>query len=277
MATPAPSRSLATTFNTMTEAITKLHTGQFDFDIFVPTVDVLGNLVESKLIRPLNHSYIPNMANTWPDYRDPFYDQQWQYTTPYSIYTTGMAWRKDKVNLTPGWDMPWHASQYKGKVAVLDEQQFLVSTINRLERSPFWHDTAVIIMYDDSDGWYDHQMSPIVNQSQDPGQDALSGASCGTKLSNDSGTYQDRCGYGPRQPLLLISPYAKSNFVDHSITDQTSVLRFVEDNWQLGRIGDFSFDTKAGSLLNMFSFPPNGPVGGPNKLFIDPVTGEKGP
>jgi len=172
---------------------------------------------------------------------------------------------------------PGYQDGHAGYSDPLDEQQFLVSTINRLERSPFWHDTAVIIMYDDSDGWYDHQMSPIVNQSQDPGQDALSGASCGTKLSNDSGTYQDRCGYGPRQPLLLISPYAKSNFVDHSITDQTSVLRLVEDNWQLGRIGDFSFDTKAGSLLNMFSFPPNGPVGGPNKLFLDPVTGEKGP
>ena len=51
------------------------------------------------MIRPLNHSYIPNIANTWPDYRNPFYDQDWQYTTPYSIYTTGMAWRKDKVNL----------------------------------------------------------------------------------------------------------------------------------------------------------------------------------
>jgi spermidine/putrescine transport system substrate-binding protein len=110
-----------TTFNTIEEAVAKLQTGQLKFDIFFPTVAVLGQLVEAKLVRPLNHSYIPNIANTWPDYRNPFYDQGWQYTTPYSIYTTGMAWRKDKVNLTPGWSMPWHASAYKGKVALLDD------------------------------------------------------------------------------------------------------------------------------------------------------------
>src|ERR1039458_7519859 len=73
------------------------------------------------MIRPLNHTYIPNMANVWPDYENPFYDEGWQYTTPYSIYTTGMAWRKDKVSITPGWDMPWKASAYKGKVALLDD------------------------------------------------------------------------------------------------------------------------------------------------------------
>ncbi len=112
-----------TTFNTMEEAIAKLGSGQLKFDIFFPTVDVLGQLVESKLIRPLNHSYIPNMSNTWSDYHSPFYDQGSQYTTPYSIYTTGMAWLKNKVNLTPGWDMPWQASAYKGKVAVLDDDR----------------------------------------------------------------------------------------------------------------------------------------------------------
>jgi spermidine/putrescine transport system substrate-binding protein len=73
------------------------------------------------MIRPLNHSYIPNIANTWADYRNPFYDQGWQYTTPYSIYTTGMAWRKDKVNLSPSWNMPWEGAKYKGKVALLDD------------------------------------------------------------------------------------------------------------------------------------------------------------
>jgi spermidine/putrescine transport system substrate-binding protein len=110
-----------TTFNTMTEALAKLATGQLQFDIFFPTIDVLGQLVETKMIRPVNHSYVPNIANCWPDYRNPFYDEGWRYTTPYSIYTTGMAWRKDKVNLTPGWDMCWQAGKYKGKVAVLDD------------------------------------------------------------------------------------------------------------------------------------------------------------
>ena len=112
-----------TTFNNMEEAIAKLGSGQLNFDVFFPTVDVLGQLVETKMIRPLNQSYIPNMANAWADYRNPFYDQGWQYTTPYSIYTTGMAWRKDKVNLTPSWNMPWEGSAYKGKVAVLDDDR----------------------------------------------------------------------------------------------------------------------------------------------------------
>jgi spermidine/putrescine transport system substrate-binding protein len=116
-----------TTFNTMTEALAKLASGEIKFDIFFPTIDVLGPLVETKLLRPLNHSYIPNIANAWPDYLNPFYDEGWQYTVPYSIYTTGMAWRKDKVSLTPGWDMPWQAAAYKGKVALLDDYRECIS------------------------------------------------------------------------------------------------------------------------------------------------------
>ena len=68
------------------------------------------------------------------------------------------------------------------------------------------------------------------------------------------GAHQDRCGYGPRLPLLVISPYSKTNFVDHSITDQTSIIRFIEDNWGLGRLGNLSFDAKAGKIDNMLDF-----------------------
>jgi spermidine/putrescine transport system substrate-binding protein len=116
-----------TTFGTIEEALAKLASGQLKFDVFFPTVSVLGQLVAAKMIRPLNHTYIPNMANAWPDYRNPFYDQAWQYTTPYSIYTTGIAWRKDKVNLSPSWNMPWQGAPYKGKVAVLDDYRETIS------------------------------------------------------------------------------------------------------------------------------------------------------
>jgi len=116
-----------TTFNSIEEALAKLTSGELKFDVFFPTVPVLGQLVAAKLIRPLNHSYIPNMANVWADYRSPFYDRGWQYTTPYSIYTTGIAWRKDKVNLAPSWDMPWQGAKYKGKVAVLDDYREALS------------------------------------------------------------------------------------------------------------------------------------------------------
>jgi spermidine/putrescine transport system substrate-binding protein len=114
-----------TTFNTMDEALSKLRNG-LAFDVFMGvTVDVLGQLIESKLIQPLNHSYIPNIAQAWPDFTNPFYDRGWQYTVPYTIYTTGMAWRKDLVHENPytmrnPWAMPWQG-KYKGKVAILDD------------------------------------------------------------------------------------------------------------------------------------------------------------
>jgi phospholipase C len=151
----------------------------------------------------------------------------------------------------------------------LAEQAFLVQTINYLESLPEWSDMAILITYDDSDGWYDHVMPPIVNTSADSANDALAGPAglCGVLAS---GAYNDRCGYGPRLPLVVISPFAKQNFVDHTLADQSSVLRFIEDNWKLGRIGDQSFDAMAGSLLNLFNF--TGPPAPP--LFLDPVTGQ---
>ncbi|MFN2628593.1 MAG: alkaline phosphatase family protein, partial [Gaiellaceae bacterium] len=125
--------------------------------------------------------------------------------------------------------------------------------------------------YDDSDGWYDHQMSPIVTQSIDP----RNGHACGFKPEKVMGGSQDRCGYGPRLPLLVVSPDAKSNFVDHTTTDQASVLRFIEDNWQTGPIGDYSFDAKAGTIENMFAFQPVGQIGSRFRLFLDPETGTR--
>ena len=113
-----------TTFNTMEEAIAKLQSGE-SFDVFVPTVDVLGSLIEGGYLRALNHSYIPNISQAWPDFSNPWYDEKWQYTVPYTIYTTGVAWRKDHVPEDPytmknAWAMPWQ-SKYRGKVAVLDD------------------------------------------------------------------------------------------------------------------------------------------------------------
>ena len=68
----------------------------------------------------------------------------------------------------------------------------------------------------------------------------------------------------------MISPYAKTNFIVHNKIDESSILRFIEDNWSLGRIGDQSFDIKVGSLPNMFDFPPRAIH--VNKLFLDAST-----
>jgi phospholipase C len=154
----------------------------------------------------------------------------------------------------------------------LDEQKWLASTINHLEKLPSWSSTAVVIAYDDSDGWYDHQMGPIVTQSQSPTIDALTGAgTCGTNLAQVPSGQQGRCGVGPRQPLLVISPYAKHNYVDGTFTDQSSVVKFIEDNW-LGsaRIGGGAADAAAGQLNNMFDWNSHGA----DRLFLDPSTGE---
>jgi phospholipase C len=156
----------------------------------------------------------------------------------------------------------------------LEEQNFVVQTINRLQKLPDWNNTAVIVTYDDSDGWYDHVMPPIVSQSNEPKNDALLGKDglCGHA---PVGAYQDRCGYGPRLPFLIISPYAKVDYVDHSVIDQSSIIRFIEDNWGLVRIGNQSFDVKAGSINNMFDFTNAADAHHRSaaKLFLHPGTG----
>ncbi len=151
----------------------------------------------------------------------------------------------------------------------LAEQTFLVDTINQLQQTPQWPQMAILLTWDDSDGWYDHVMPPIVNQSSDPNNDALLGPElCGTAAA---GAYQDRCGYGPRLPFLVLSPFARRNFVNHNLQDMTSILRFIEDNWSLGQIGDQSFDAEAGSILGAFDFTHPGVT---QPLILDPNTGE---
>jgi phospholipase C len=165
---------------------------------------------------------------------------------------------------------PAYQDGHAGYSDPLLEQEFLVNTINRLMQSPEWFETAVIIAYDDSDGWYDHVMPPIVNDSQ-TAFDALNGTgTAGTNPPRNG--YQGRAGYGPRLPLLVISPFAKKNYVAHTISDQSSILRFIEDNWNLGRIGNGSFDALAGSLLNLFDFKTDREDD--RRLFLDPKTGQ---
>jgi phospholipase C len=148
-----------------------------------------------------------------------------------------------------------------------DEQEFVTSEINALEQSPDWSSTAVVITYDDSDGFYDHVYSGVHNPSTGV-QDFLTGLGvCGT--GNPIAGQNGRCGYGPRLPLLLISPWAKRGAVSHTLTDFSSIDKFIEDNWSLPRIPG-SFDSIAGSLSSMFDF--HGP--GDPKLFLDPNTGQ---
>ncbi len=161
---------------------------------------------------------------------------------------------------------PSYQDGHAGYSDPLDEQRFVVSEINKIQQSGQWRDTAIVLAYDDSDGWYDHAPSKIVNGSHDPNLDSPICADARIPL----GGYADRCGYGPRLPLLVISPYSRTNFVDHTRTDQTSVLRFIEDNWRTGRIGDGSYDSRANPLWHMFSFDHRPGAG---RVTLDPGTG----
>ena len=131
-----------------------------------------------------------------------------------------------------------------------DEQAFVVHILNELEQSPDWSSTAVIVNYDDSDGWYDHVFSGVVNPSQsvadnltntvfDVADNGTSGLCTPAKQTNPDAPLvslageQGRCGFGPRLPMLVISPWAKTNYVDSNLSDQSSIINFVEYNWHL--------------------------------------------
>ncbi len=200
---------------------------------------------------------------------------------------------------------PAYQDGHPGNSDPVSEQTFLVDVINAVQQSKDWKDTAIFISYDDTDGWYDHVTGPVVNQTSNaagtdsnqtynannsyiptlplsgstapasPGTVSTSGV-CGKPVGG-SGT-PPRCGYGIRLPFLAISPWAKQNFVDHTVTDQTSLLNFIEYNWNLGFIdgptappaGTASFDRVAGSVVNMFDFSK----AHTKKVLLDDSTGE---
>ncbi|EFV13880.1 phospholipase C [Segniliparus rugosus] len=193
---------------------------------------------------------------------------------------------------------PQYQDGHAGYSDPIDEGRFIAHWVNAVQQSPAWKDTAIIIAYDDSDGWYDHKAPVLLNGSDnpaayedDPGADdtwCRDFAAAHPPLAGQ----QARCGPGTRQPLLVISPYAKRNFVDHTYTEQTSVTKFIQDNWGLGRLGGASFDERAGRLDAMFDFaaPPRtdrlllredtGAVAtdgdlhaSPDKAFVNPTKG----
>ena len=137
----------------------------------------------------------------------------------------------------------------------VDEQAWITSEINSLEALPTWKSTAIFISYDDSDGFYDHAYSGVTNPSATL-DDILTGTgACGTEPVGTSPLYneQGRCGFGSRLPFVVISPWAKSNYVSGTRTDQSSIPAFIDQNWNLGQIPG-SFANVAGSVQDMFDF-----------------------
>jgi phospholipase C len=180
--------------------------------------------------------------------------------------------------------MAAYQDAHPGNSDPLDEQTGLVDLINFLQQQPDWRNTAVILTYDDSDGWYDHAYATPTSASYDPTADQVNGpGKCGTGAATQpqpdglaGKPVNGRCGPGTRIPFVLISPYAKANYVSHTRLSQASVVRFIEDNWLHGeRLGGGSFDATAGSIMDMFDFEHGGFVEGnaDNRLFLDPTAG----
>ncbi|WGL51159.1 alkaline phosphatase family protein [Nocardioides sp. BP30] len=148
------------------------------------------------------------------------------------------------------------AAQYEdahpGYSDPVDEQRFVTDEINKIELSPEWSSTAIVIAYDDSDGWYDHQLPTIINGSNT--SDDVQVCNTAANANSPIGGIADRCGPSQRLPFLVISPYSKQNYIDHTQTSQASVVKFIESNWSLDPIGGGSFDTTAGTITGMLDF-----------------------
>ncbi len=170
---------------------------------------------------------------------------------------------------------PAYQDGHAGYSDPLDEQAFIVKVLNFLQQQPAWAHTAVILAWDDSDGWYDHAYTPPTNASFDAQADQLQGPGrCGTgqpRAGVDGKPVNGRCGPGTRTPFLVISPWARPNHVGHTLLIQSSISRFIEDNWLGGkRLGDGSFDATAGSIMDLFDFKHGGKL---PPLYLDPVHG----
>jgi phospholipase C len=171
--------------------------------------------------------------------------------------------------------LPGYQDGHAGYSDPLDEQAGTVQLLNFLQQQPGWKNTAVIIAWDDSDGWYDHAFAKTTSASFDAGADQLDGpGKCGSgkPLAGVLGKpVNGRCGPGTRLPFLVVSPWAKPNYFSHSRVSLASVVRFIEDNWLHGKLlGGGSFDATAGSIMDMFAFS-----GGTRNavLYLDPATG----
>jgi len=123
-------------FTTMGEAAERLRRPDADFDVFFPTIDALHGLVAERLLLPLTHELLPNLTNVWPYFRmhdGPFYDVGQRYSVPYTVYSTGIGWRRDLVRdadapeyLANPYDAYWN-ERYRGAVGIYDDYREAVA------------------------------------------------------------------------------------------------------------------------------------------------------
>ncbi len=114
-----------TTYFNEEEALAKLISGEVQFDVFFPVASSIAKVVAGQLIQPINHDYIPNLANVWDQLADPYYDKGSLYSVPYTVYQTGIAWRTDQVDSADvetdnPYDVFWNP-KYKGITGLYED------------------------------------------------------------------------------------------------------------------------------------------------------------
>ncbi|MCQ9156551.1 phospholipase C [Acidomonas methanolica] len=213
----------------------------------------------------IGHTLVPGTSDTDP--------ARHQYDLD-DFYATVKAGNFPAVSFVK---LPGYQDAHAGYSDPLDEQTGMVALVNFIQTRPEWADTAIIITYDDSDGWYDHAFTKTTRGSFDAKADQLDApGQCGPQGSAPDGVagrpVNGRCGPGTRIPLLVLSPWAKTNYIGHDLITQASIVRFIENNWLDGeRLGGGAFDATSGDLDGLFDFhrPPN-----PEILLLDPTTGD---
>jgi acid phosphatase len=115
----------------------------------------------------------------------------------------------------------------------LQGQQHVASLVSAVQNSPYWADSVIIITYDENGGFWDHVAPPVV----------------------------DKWGPGTRVPAIIVSPFAKKYFVDHTQCDTTAILKLIETRWGLAPLG--TRDAAANDLTNALEFGPGPVVGMP--------------
>jgi phospholipase C len=115
-------------------------------------------------------------------------------------------------------------NEHPGYATEQNGQQHVADLVNAVQSSQYWDDTAVIISYDEHGGRWDHVAPPVI----------------------------DRWGPGSRVPTIVISPFARKGFVDHTQYDTTGILKLIEERWSLPSLTDR--DAKSGDLLTAFDF-----------------------
>jgi spermidine/putrescine transport system substrate-binding protein len=139
-------------YTTMAEAVARLRGPDGDVDVFFPTIDALPGLVAERLVRPLSHALLPGVANLWPFFHrrgGPFYDPGQRYSVPYTVYSTGIGWRRDLVRpldapdrLADPYDAYWNR-RYRGAVGIYDDyREAIALALLRRGRAPNTGDPA---------------------------------------------------------------------------------------------------------------------------------------